>query len=404
MKLRSLDHVDVKGKTVLVRVDYNVPLDVEAGHVRVSDDKRIRASLSTINHLRAERCRVVLVSHLGRPKGPSPELSLEPVAERLGKLLKTEVHFVHSCIGEEAEKAAAGLEPGGVLLLENVRFHAEEKQNDPGFAKALAKVVGKEGFYVNDAFGTAHRAHASTRGVADHLPGAVGFLIEDEVERLSKVMRRPERPFVLVLGGAKVSDKILLIENLLPKVDRILIGGGMAFTFLKALGHETGKSLLEADRVEAAKTLLLRAKAEEVDIVLPEDFVVAAGLRPDADTKVVESRAIPADRMGLDIGPRTAQIFTRHLQQARTILLNGPMGVFEMDAFAQGTAQVVHTMASAEAYTLVGGGDSAAAVERFGMTDQMDHVSTGGGASLEFLEGKVLPGLEPFLVTQDATA
>lgn len=397
MKLRTLDDVDVKGKTVLVRVDFNVPLLKEGGRSVVADDKRVRAALSTINHLRAERCRVVLMSHLGRPKGRDTDLSLKPVADHLGRIIGQDVAFVDDCVGTEAEAAARGLDAGQVLVLENLRYHDEEKKNDPEFAKALAAVAGDDGFYVNDAFGTAHRAHASTRGVADHLPGCVGFLIEEEVRNLGGLMERPERPFTVIMGGAKVSDKILLIENLLPRVDRILIGGGMAFTFLKALGHEVGKSLLEQDRVETAKNLLLRAKADGADIVLPVDVLAAAEFSPDAETRIVPVEEIPADMMGLDIGPKTAQVFGKYIQGSKSLLLNGPMGVFEMEKYAQGTVHVIATMARTNAYRVVGGGDSAAAVAMAGYADQMDHVSTGGGASLEFLEGKTLPGLEPFM-------
>lgn len=400
-RLRTLDDVDVKGKTVLVRVDFNVPLDQTDDGARVRDDKRIRAALSTINHLRAERCRVILMSHLGRPKGPDAALSLRPVAEHLSTLLNADVAFVSDCVGPEAEKAAKALGAGDVLVLENLRFHPEEKKNDARFASRLAALASPDGFYVNDAFGTAHRAHASTRGVADYLPGCVGFLVQEEVEQMGRLLGQPERPFVVLMGGAKVSDKILLIENLLPKVSKILIGGGMAFTFLHALGHGIGKSLLETERVETAKNLLLKAKAQGVDIVLPADVKVARGLDA-AEAKAVPVASIPDDQMGLDIGPKTAVLYVREITSAKTVLLNGPMGVFENEAFAEGTRAVVAAMAGAHAFTVVGGGDSAAAVETFGHTEDMGHVSTGGGASLEFLEGKTLPGLEPFLVETPA--
>lgn len=393
--LRSLDDVDVKGKTVLVRVDFNVPLDYEGGVATVRDDQRIRAALATINHLRAEQCRVVVMSHLGRPKGPDETLSLAPVAKHLGSLIHQEVTFVADCIGPEAEAAAAALAPGHVLVLENLRFRSEEKANDSAFANALAKVAGTNGFYVNDAFGTAHRAHASTRGVADHLDGCVGFLIQEEVEQMGRLLTHPRKPFVVLMGGAKVSDKILLIENLLPRVNQILIGGGMAFTFLHAMGHSIGRSLLEADRVEMAKNLLIKAKAQGVELVLPVDAVVAPTLDASEGT-IVGVDNMPDDEMGLDIGPKTAAYYVRSIQNAKTVLLNGPMGVFENEAFAEGTRAVVAAMADADAFTVVGGGDSAAAVAAFGYKDDMAHVSTGGGASLEFLEGKTLPGLEPF--------
>lgn len=395
--LLTLDDVKLEGRTVLVRVDYNIPLAREGGKVRVGDDARIRASLATVNHLRAAMCRVVLMSHLGRPKGRDAALSLKPVAHHLGELLKAPVAFASDCVGPEAQEAAKGLEPGGVLLLENLRFHTGETFNDPEFAAALAQVAGKDGLYVNDAFGTAHRVHASTRGVAEHLESCAGFLVQEEVERLSRLLQRPAHPFVVVVGGAKVADKIPLLEHLLPRVDQILVGGAMAFTFLRALGHEVGESRVEEGQLETVKNLLLKAKAEGVDFELPVDVVVAKD--PQASSgKEVSAQSIPADAMGLDIGPETIHRFVRLIAEAETVLLNGPMGVFEREPFASGTRDIIDAIAKARAYTVIGGGDSVAAVAAFGHMEDMDHVSTGGGATLRFLEGKTLPALEPLLL------
>jgi phosphoglycerate kinase len=398
-RLRTLDDVELNGRTVLVRVDYNVPLSRKGGKVEVADDARIRASLATVNHLRAAGCRVVLMSHLGRPKGREPALSMKSVAERLSSLINAPVAHAGDCIGPEAEEAARALEPGHVLLLENLRFHEEETGNDEAFAKALARVAGEGGLYVNDAFGTAHRAHASTQGVTEYLESCAGFLVEEEVTHMSRLLEKPVRPFVVVVGGAKVSDKIPLLEHLLPRVDRILVGGAMAFTFLKALGTDVGGSRYEEGQLETVKNILLKAKAQGVEFELPVDVVMAEDL--DASKgEVVPVDAIPGDRMGLDIGPKTTLRFIELIMEAKTILMNGPMGVFEKDPFAQGTLDVVEAISKSSAFTVIGGGDSAAAVAKFGLVDKMDHVSTGGGASLKFLEGKTLPALAP-LMTPD---
>lgn len=386
MKVLTLRDGDFAGKTVLVRVDFNVPLD----EGRVADDARIRAALPTIGHLRDAGARVVLMSHLGRPKGVTPELSLRPVAEHLGGLLDADVAFAHDCIGPAAAEAVAGLGPGDVAVLENLRFHEEEKKNDPGFAKALADLAE---VYVNDAFGTAHRAHASTTGVAEHLPAYAGLLIEREIEILDGALAKPARPFTAILGGAKVGDKIGVIQALLMKVDRLVIGGGMAFTFLRAQGREVGKSMVEEDKVVLAQSLLIQAGEAGVEVLLPTDVEAATDFRSDAAHGVVPADAIPPDTMGLDIGPETARRFAEAVRTSATVLWNGPMGVFEWDAFASGTRAVAQAVADCPGTTIVGGGDSAAAAKKFGVADRVTHVSTGGGASLELLEGKVLPGI-----------
>lgn len=379
--------LDMAGRRVLVRVDFNVPLR----EGEVADDGRIRAALPTIEYLRRQGAKVLLISHLGRPDGRVVEsLRMAPVGRRLGELLGETVQTVSVCVGPEAEAAAAKMQSGDLLLLENVRFYAGEEQNDAGFTKQLA---GLADAFVNDAFGTAHRAHASTVGVAGLLPAAAGFLVQREIEFLGRVLEQPERPFLSLLGGAKVSDKIGVIRNLLPKVDTIAIGGGMAYTFLKALGHEVGRSLLDEQRVGLAKELLDAAEAAGVDVLLPVDVVVANAFRADADRQVVAVDAIPEDWLGLDIGPRTRKLFAKAVGKAKTIVWNGPMGVFEWEAFSEGTRDVARAMAESGALTIVGGGDSAAAVEQEGVADRISHVSTGGGAALEFLEGKPLPGI-----------
>lgn len=385
MALMTVRDVDVKGKRVFVRVDFNVPL--EDG--RITDDTRIRAAVPTIRYLVEEGAVAVLASHLGRPKGKRNEAySLAPCARRLSELLGRPVVFAPDCIGEEVEKLVAAQPPGSVVLLENVRFYAEEEKNDPEFAAKLAR-LGE--IFVNDAFGTAHRAHASTRGVADHMAVRVaGFLMQKEVDTMGKALSDPERPFVAVIGGAKVSDKIMVIENLLTKVDRLIIGGGMANTFLRARGLATGKSLVEEDRVETAKALLAKGGDK---ILLPSDLVVAAEFKAEAEQRVVPADAVPDGWMALDIGPESARAFAEVIRAARTVVWNGPMGVFEMEPFARGTFAVAQAMADCEGVTIVGGGDSVAAVEAAGLADRMTHVSTGGGASLEFLEGKELPGV-----------
>lgn len=383
----TVSDLDMAGKRVLVRVDFNVPLQ----DGEVADDTRIRAALPTIEYLRRQGARVILVSHLGRPKGKVvEELRMAPVARRLSQLLGTEVKTVPACVGPEVEAAAAQLKDGEVLLLENIRFYPGEEKNDPEFAKQLAAIADA---YVNDAFGTAHRAHASTVGVAQLLPAAAGFLMQKELEYLGRALENPERPFLAILGGAKVSDKIGVIRNLLPKVDAIAIGGGMAYTFLKAQGYEVGKSIVDEERLELAKELMAEAKQRGVTFLLPVDVVVADKFAPDAARKVVDVSEIPADWQGLDIGPKTRKQFAKEISRAKTIVWNGPMGVFEWEPFAEGTAEIARAMAESDAVTIVGGGDSAAAVEKFGLADKMSHVSTGGGASLEFLEGKELPGV-----------
>jgi len=385
MNKLTIKDIDVKGKRVLVRVDFNVPLD----EGKVADDTRIRAALPTINYLREKGAKLILVTHLGRPKGITESLRLDPVAKRLEEL-GVSVKKLNQCIGDEVVSTVNSMKEGDVVLLENVRFYPEEEKNEPKFAEALANLAD---IYVNDAFGTAHRAHASTEGVARILPAVAGFLMEKEINFFSKVLENPERPFIAVLGGAKVSDKIGVIKNLLQKVDYLLIGGGMAYTFLKALGYEVGKSICEDDKLSLAKELINLAKEKNVDLVLPIDVVVADKFAPDANTKVVPVSQIPSDWQGLDIGPQTREIFSQKVSRAKTIVWNGPLGVFEMDAFSNGTKVVGEAIANTDALKVVGGGETAEAVEKFGLADRMTHVSTGGGASLEFLEGKVLPGV-----------
>lgn len=383
----TIDDLNVQGKRVLVRVDYNVPMD-DAG--AITDDTRIRASLPTLRDLLAKGASLVLMSHLGRPKGVTESLRLNAVRERLSQLLGKPVQKVDDCVGPEVEAAAKALKPGEILLLENVRFHKEEEKNDPSFAEQLARLGD---VYVNDAFGAAHRAHASTEGVAHYLQAASGRLLQKEIEVLGKALNNPDRPFVAILGGAKVADKIGVIQNLLQKVDVLIIGGGMSWTFLKAMGNEVGKSLLDAERLDFAREQMAEAKKRGVQFLLPVDAVVADRFSPDAATKVVPVNQIPADWQALDIGPESQKLFADAVAKGRTIIWNGPMGVFEMDAFAAGTKVVAEAMAASSGTTIIGGGDSASAVEKFGVADKMSHVSTGGGASLEFLEGRVLPGV-----------
>jgi phosphoglycerate kinase len=370
-------------KKVLVRCDFNVPLE----NGQITDDRRITEAIQTIEFLRNHECSVILCSHLGRPKGPTPELSLAPVAKRLSEILETQVELLSDCVGVDIAAKCRSLQSREVVLLENVRFHAEEEQNDPEFAKQLASNAEA---YVNDAFGTAHRAHASTAGVADYLPSVAGFLIEKEIEFLGRAVENPKRPFVAIMGGSKVKDKISLIDNLLPKVDRLIVGGGMVYTFLKAQGFEIGKSLLDESSIEYAKKLL---DENPQKLVLPTDLIVAPEFRADAHASVVAISAIPVDQMGLDVGPISRVAFSKIIHEAGTVLWNGPVGVFEMDAFAAGTRAIAEALAASRVVSIVGGGDSAAAVEKFGLADKMTHVSTGGGASLEFLEGKELPGI-----------
>ena len=395
MRLKTFSPSDVAGKKVLVRVDFNVPL----ADGRVSDDTRIKAHLPTLTALRDAGAKIALVSHLGRPKGTvNLKYTLEPVGEELAKLTGWPVRFVSDCIGEKVDEAVADWKDGEVLLLENVRFHPEEEKNDMEFAKKLVKNFD---VFVMDAFSAAHRAHASTRAAAELIPSFSGKLIDREITMLSAARDEPKKPFVLILGGAKVSDKIAVVENMLKKADTILIGGGMAFTFLKAQGLEIGKSLCETEKLDFAAKMLEEAEALGVKILLPVDAVVAPEFKADAPAKAVKADAIPQDEMGLDIGPETAELFAKEILAAKTVLWNGPMGVFEMPAFAKGTEAVAKALADATAngaLTVVGGGDSAAAIALFKMEDKVSHVSTGGGASLEFFEGKSLPGIEPYVV------
>ncbi|GGK27431.1 phosphoglycerate kinase [Caldalkalibacillus thermarum] len=387
MAKKSVRDIEVKGKRVLCRVDFNVPLDGE----RITDDTRIRAALPTIKYLLEQGAIVILASHLGRPKGQvKEELRLDPVAKRLADLLGKEVYKADEAIGPEVEQQIAKLEPGEVLLLENVRFYPGEEKNDPEFAKQLAKLAD---VYVNDAFGAAHRAHASTEGVAHHLPAVAGFLLEKELDILGSALEKPERPFTAIIGGAKVKDKIGVIENLLTKVDNLLIGGGLAYTFIRAQGYSVGKSLLEEDKIELAKSLIEKAKANNVNFLMPVDCVVADRFAEDANTQVVAIDSIPDDWEALDIGPQTRERYRNIILESNLVIWNGPMGVFEMEPFAHGTNAIATALADCQGTTIIGGGDSAAAIEQAGMAEAMTHISTGGGASLEFMEGKILPGV-----------
>lgn len=390
LKLKRLQDLTVKGKRVLVRVDYNVPMK----GAKIEDNARIRETLRTLEHLLAEGAKVVLIAHLGRPKGKvEPKYSLKPVAAELSKLLNKPVAFAEDCVGPVAEKAAAALKPGEVLLLENLRFHAEEEANDPAFAKALAK---NGEVFIQDAFGALHRAHASTAGVTAHLPGAIGFLVQRELEFLDRVIGNPQRPFLAIIGGAKVSDKLAVLDKLLERVDSLLIGGAMAYTFLAAQGINIGKSLLEKDQIDAAKAIIEKAYNKKVEILLPADHRVVREISADAATVDTQAMAIPSDMIGVDIGPHTIEFFTEHIAKAQTIFWNGPMGIFEMPAFAAGSESVAKAMAEATgkgATTIVGGGDSLSVLAKTGLAGKMSHCSTGGGASLELLEGKALPGL-----------
>jgi phosphoglycerate kinase len=389
MNKKTVRDVPVTGKRVLVRVDFNVPLDKVTG--AITDDTRIRASLPTIRYLMDQGARVILCSHLGRPDGKVNEkMRLAPCAVRLGELLGKPVAYVKDCIGPEVEEAVRGLKGGDVLLLENTRFYPEEEANDPVFAQKLARLAE---VYVNDAFGSAHRAHASTEGVTHYLPAVAGFLMEKELEMLGKALESPARPFAAIIGGAKIGDKIGVLKNLVTKVDLLLIGGGMANTFLKAQGHQVGQSLVEEDKLDLARELLAQAAARGVRLLLPVDVVIADGFDARAAHRVATLDDIPADWRIMDIGPRTVDLYTRELSSCRTVVWNGPMGVFEMEPFAAGTMALAHALAAGQAITIIGGGDSVAAVEKAGVADKMSHISTGGGASLEFLEGRVLPGV-----------
>ncbi|MDA8434140.1 MAG: phosphoglycerate kinase [Nitrospiraceae bacterium] len=388
MNKLSVDELDIRGKRVFIRADFNVPLD---DNLRITDDGRIRSTLPTINYAIDEGAKVILASHLGRPKGkPDPRYSLAPVAKRLHRLLDKEVVFAPDCVGPQVESLVAKMKGGDVVLLENLRFHPEEEKNEEGFAQSLARLAD---FYVNDAFGAAHRAHASTAGITQFLPSAAGFLMKKEIEYLKGVVNAPIRPFVAILGGAKVSGKIGVLEHLEAKVDKVLIGGGMAFTFIKAMGYEVGDSLVENDMLEMAQRIRKKLKNAGIKFYLPVDCVIAQTLEPGAETKIVPTMEIPKGWRALDIGPATVKLFSEALANAKTILWNGPMGIFEIDAFSRGTFAIAHSVADAYALTIVGGGDTDLAVHRAGVSDALSFISTGGGASLQLLEGKELPGI-----------
>ncbi len=384
--------MDLKGKKVLVRCDFNVPMDENQ---KITDNTRIVAALPTIQYLLENDCAIILCSHLGRPKGEfKSEYSLKPVAEELAKLLGKEVIMAKDVIGEDAKSKASNLKNGQIMLIENVRFHKEETENDQEFAKELAKMAE---IYVNDAFGAAHRAHSSTAGVAEFLPAVSGFLIEKELKFLGKAISNPERPFVAILGGAKVSDKIGVIDSLLEKVDTLIIGGGMAYTFFKAQGYEVGNSICELDKLELATNLMKKAEEKGVKLILPMDTKIGKEYKADTESKTVKYNEIPEGWEGFDIGEESIKLFIEELKKAKTVVWNGPLGLFEFDQFAIGTNEIAKALAKMDCTTIIGGGDSAAAVKKAGLEDKMTHISTGGGASLEFLEGKALPGIECLL-------
>ena len=388
---KTIKDLEIRGKKILVRCDFNVPID-EKGNI--TDDTRIKAAVPTIEYILNNGGSVILMSHLGRPKGrPDPKCSLKLVVERVAQLVGKEVKFADDDLvtGDITKSLAEELGQGDILLLQNMRFRKEEEENDEGFSKELASLGD---IYINDAFGTAHRAHSSTAGIAAFLPSAMGYLIEKELRIMGGALETPERPFIVILGGAKVSDKIGVIENLIDKVDILIIGGGMAYTFLKSEGHEVGQSLLEEDKISLASSLIKKAKEKNIEFLLPVDTVVAEKFAQDTGYWTVDVDSIPKMMMGMDIGEKTIELFIKKISEAKTIIWNGPMGVFEMPVFAKGTKEIARSMANSGAITIVGGGDSAAAVEKFGFADKMTHVSTGGGASLEFLEGKILPGID----------
>ena len=392
MSKKTVRDIDLKDKKVLVRCDFNVPMDENK---KITDNTRIVAAIPTIKYLLENNCAIILCSHLGRPKGEfKPEYSLAPVAEELSKLLGKEVIMAKDVIGEDAKQKAANLKQGQIMLLENVRFHKEETDNSPEFAKELASMAQ---IYVNDAFGTAHRAHSSTAGVAAYLPAVSGFLIEKELKFLGNAINNPQRPFVAILGGAKVSDKIGVIDSLLDKVDTLMIGGGMAYTFFKAQGYEVGNSICELDKLDLAKQAMEKAKEKGVKLMLPVDTKIGKEFKPDTESKTVAWTEIPEGWEGFDIGEKTIKMFVDELQTAKTVVWNGPLGLFEFDQFAIVTNEIAKALSKIDATTIIGGGDSAAAVEKAGLADKMTHISTGGGASLEFLEGKKLPGIECLL-------
>lgn len=387
MNKKTVRDIDVTGKRVFVRVDFNVPMQ----DGKITDDTRIRGALPTIQYLVDQGAKVILASHLGRPKGKVvEEFRLTAAGERLSELLGKKVIKVDEAIGDAVKAEIEKMENGDVLLLENVRFYPGETKNDPEFAKALSELAD---LYVNDAFGSAHRAHASTEGIAHYLPGVAGFLMERELEVLGGALENPKRPFTAIIGGAKVSDKIGVIDNLLDKVDNLIIGGGLAYTFVKAKGYEIGNSLLDEEKIDMAKEFMKKAEEKGVNFYMPVDAVVAKEFAADAESKVVPIEEIPADWEGLDIGPKTRELYAKVIKESQLVIWNGPMGVFEFDKFAEGTKAVAEALAETEGFTIIGGGDSAAAVTKFNLADKMDHVSTGGGASLEFMEGKILPGV-----------
>lgn len=392
MNKLSIDNVELKGKRVLVRVDFNVPFDE---NLKITDDRRITSALPTINKIIKEGGKAILMSHLGRPKGqPKPEFSLKPVAVRLEELVEAKVRFAEDCIGENVKNIVNKMNDGEVLLLENLRFHSEEEKNNPDFAKQLAELGD---VYINDAFGSAHRAHASTEGVTKFINTcAAGYLMQKELDYLGKAVAEPKRPFTAILGGAKISGKIDVIENLLPKVDNLIIGGGMAYTFFKAKGFEIGTSLLEEDKLDLAKEIIVKAENSNAKFLLPVDVVVAEEFKNESPSEVVDIEKIPPDKMGLDVGPKSIELFNDIIKNSKTVIWNGPLGVFEFPNFANGTNSIANALAEATsngAITVIGGGDSASAIKKAGLEDKVTHVSTGGGASLEFLEGKVLPGV-----------
>ena len=389
MNKKTIKDIDLKNKKVLVRCDFNVPMDEEKN---ITDNTRIVAALPTIKYLLENNCAIILCSHLGRPKGEfKPEFSLKPVAKELSKLLNKEIIMANDVIGEDAKSKAKNLQNGQIMLLENVRFHREETDNDPEFSKQLASMAE---VYVNDAFGAAHRAHSSTAGVAQYLPAVSGFLIEKELKFLGNALNNPERPFVAIMGGAKVSDKIGVIDSLLEKVDTLIIGGGMAYTFFKAQGYEVGNSICEMDKLDLAKELMEKAKNKGVKLMLPVDTKIGKEFKPDTESKTVSWTEIPEGWEGFDIGEESIKMFAEEIKKAKTVVWNGPLGLFEFDQFAIGTNSIAEVLSQIDATTIIGGGDSAAAVRKAGLEDKMTHISTGGGASLEFLEGKKLPGIE----------
>lgn len=384
----TIEDLDIKGKRVFIRADFNVPLD---DNLRITDDRRIRSTLPTINYAIDEGARVILASHLGRPKGKvDPRFSLAPVAKRLQRLLDKEVIFCQDCIGHQADNLVTKMKEGDVLLIENLRFHPGEEKNDEEFARALSKLAD---YYVNDAFGTAHRAHASIVGIPKFLPSAAGFLLKREIEYLKGIVINPVRPFVAILGGAKVSGKIGVLENLVDKVDKVIIGGGMAYTFIKSMGYEVGDSLVETEMLDLAERIRARLIKNNVKFYLPVDCVIAQSIEAGSETKIVTTQEIPKGWRALDIGPASVKLFSEVIQDAKTIIWNGPMGVFEVDAFSRGTFAVAHAVSDAYALTIVGGGDTDLAVHRAGVSDSISFISTGGGASLQLLEGKELPGI-----------